>query len=107
MATTNDPPAPSREGRAPGRGADEIHRSWLVDFKALSEQVQRLHIRRQVFEPIDEAIAKQAKPGSALVLGVLRPMYAEAQASAFGDSSIPARVTGRSRVFSRRWRRTP
>ena len=65
------------------RGAsnpDTIHASWCETFQALSGEVQRFHVRSQIYEPIDQAITVQAKPGSGIVISVLRTMYAEAQA---------------------------
>jgi hypothetical protein len=62
---------------------DDRHAAWCEVFKELSGDVQRLHVRSQVYERIDEAIVAQRKEGSALVVEVvLRPMYAEAQAMA-------------------------
>jgi hypothetical protein len=59
---------------------DRIHARWCEDFKALSDEVHRLHLRSQIYEPIDEAIVTQQKPGSGIVISVLRTMYAEVQA---------------------------
>jgi hypothetical protein len=79
-AEPNDPPRADRSSQTSGADPDGLHARWCEDFKALSEDVVRIHARSQVWDKLDEAIAAQNTPSAGMLLSLLRPMYGEAQA---------------------------
>jgi hypothetical protein len=60
--------------------ADELHTRWCEDFGRLAQHVHHIHIRGEIIEGLDAELARTKREGSGIVVNVLRPMYAEAQA---------------------------
>jgi hypothetical protein len=60
--------------------ANELHARWCEDLRRLADNVHIMHIRSEIFEGLDAELVRTQREGSGLLVEVLRPTYAEAQA---------------------------
>jgi hypothetical protein len=59
---------------------DDIHEHWLEEFWSIRNEFHYLHVAAEVIEELDAELVFTHRPGSGLVVSVLRTLYAEAQA---------------------------
>lgn len=59
---------------------DQHHAAWVADYKVLKGDVLNMHLHRQMFEELDDAlVADQSQSASIWCEDFLRPLYIQAQ----------------------------
>jgi AbiU2 len=71
---------PPEDADAMSRRPDDPEQRWRSRWEDLQPQIWDLHVRREIYDGLDEAILARGLPEAGRFLDVQRPMYAEAQA---------------------------
>jgi hypothetical protein len=62
------------------RRPEDPEERWRAHFEDLQPQLWNMHVRREVYDALDDAILRRGVPESGAFLEIQRPMYVEAQA---------------------------